>query len=563
MIGKIINYRYEVLEKIGDGPLFSVYKSRDKVLNRLVALKILTREVAENRGFAEAVIGSYGEVASLGHPGIARVIDAECSDTDCFVACEYARGVSVKERVRRAGAMSVPLALEIIIPVLEALAYAHANRIVHGDIGPQDIIVSPDGEVKLTDFGLRKALTESPEVNDRYTTRSVHYEAPEIAEGEAPSPASDLYSVGVVLYEMLTGQLPFDAPTSVGVALKKVKESATAPRLINTAVPKSLSDIVMKAMEAAPGDRYQDAGSMLADLRAISDALRIGKPASVPTYAPVASHVEHEAAVGDGGEESSMRSQFVRILLLFILVVAISLGVTMFIMGRDSEIRVPPLLGKTWDEAEYEAQKAGIKLSSDGTASSEAYAVGQICSMIPPANATVSRSNPVVKVKVSSGPSQAMIPDVTGKSEADANETVVRAGFMIGNVKEEYSDKIPMDSVVSQDPPGGLSRPPGTIVNLVISLGPKPGEETTSEPDNSGSNTDSVKRKYKVDVEVPADADGPQSVRIEVSDDKGDNTVYEQDREPGDKFTVPVTVSGSSARIRVYVGGDLVSDDTY
>ncbi|MCL5103571.1 MAG: protein kinase [Armatimonadetes bacterium] len=563
MIGKIINYRYEVLEKIGDGPLFSVYKSRDKVLNRLVALKVLRRELVENRTFAESVTRSYGEVSGLAHPNIARVIDADCPDADCFVATEHARGVSVKERIRRAGAMGVSLSLDIIMPVLEALEYAHANRVVHGDIGSQDIIVSPDGEVKLTDFGLRKALDESPEVADRYSARSVQYEAPEIAEGHAPSPTSDLYSIGVVLYEMLTGQTPFDAPTSVAVAMMKMKETPTAPRLINTAVPKSLNDIVMKAIETAPDNRYQDAGSMLADLRAISEALRVGKPTSVPAYAPMTSRAAVEPQGSDVGEESSMKSRFVWLTALFVLVVMISLGATMLIMGRDSEIRVPPLLGKTWDEAQLEAQNAGITLVDDGTASSDMYPAGQICSVIPPANAMVPKSNPIVRVKISSGPSQVKVPDLSERSEADATELVVRAGFAIGKIKEEYSDKVPVNYVVSQDPPAGMSKAPGSTVDLVVSLGPKPSEETPPEPDMSGTDSESVKRKFTVDVEVPADADGPQEVKIEVSDDRGDNTVYEQAREPGDKFPVPVTVHGSSARIRVYVGGELVSDDTY
>ena len=276
MIGQIVNYRYEVLEKIGDCEIFSVYKARDKVLNRLVALKVLAKDLAADREFGTVVAGSYRDVAALAHPNIARVLDADCTAESCFAACEYAHGINVKERVRRAGPMAVPLVLDIIIPVLEALEYAHANRVAHGDLRPQDIIASPDGEVKLTDFGMSSAMRKCPSVADKYQMRSIHYEAPEIAEGAVPTASSDLYSIGVIMYEMLTNTLPFDGTTAVSIALKKIKETPSQPRSINAGIPKTLNDIIMTAIESSPKDRYNSASAMLADLRGLRDALRIG-----------------------------------------------------------------------------------------------------------------------------------------------------------------------------------------------------------------------------------------------------------------------------------------------
>ncbi|MCE5315555.1 MAG: protein kinase [Armatimonadota bacterium] len=554
MIGQIINHRYEVLEKIGDGPIFSVYKSRDKVLNRLVALKVLSKEVAGGSECVDAILGGYRNVAGLSHPNIARILDADYVQNECFVACEFARGINVKDRVRRAGPIAALNALDIITPVLTALEYAHANRIVHGDIAPQDIIVSPDGEVKLTDFGLFPAVSGCTAVSDKCAMRSVHYQAPEIAEGAAPSPSSDVYSIGVIIYEMLTGQLPFAGATAISVALKKAKEIPTPPRSVNTAIPKSLSDIVMRAMETAPQDRYQSISALLADIKAVSEALRTGRPVIVG--GPHAAVAKEPADVPD----QTMKSRFIWLVVVFVAVVLVSLGLTMFLSGGKAQVRVPPLLGKTWEEAQFIAQENNIKLVDDGRAFSETYAAGQICAVSPAAGAMVPADSPEVKVKISTGPSTVEIPDLTGLPEARANETAVHAGFTIGNVKQEYSDKSPMNTVISQDPPAGIRRAPGAAIDLVISNGPKPESESDSSSESASS--ESRSHRYKVNVEVPADADGDQEVQIVVVDDHGETTAYQETRQPGDKFSEIVTAYGSSPTIKIYVGGELVKDIT-
>ena len=161
--------------------------------------------------------------------------------------------------------MQVSKALDIIIPTLEALEYAHANKMVHGDLRSQDILASPNGEIKVTDFGLSAALRECPDVSDNLSMRSIHYEAPEVAEGAAPSSVSDLYSAGVILYEMLTGSLPFEGATAVAIALNKSKQIPTPPRSLNASVPKSLNDLVMRAIDKSPQERFASASEMLAD----------------------------------------------------------------------------------------------------------------------------------------------------------------------------------------------------------------------------------------------------------------------------------------------------------
>lgn len=555
MIGQIVNYRYEVLEKVGDGEIFAVYKARDKVLNRLVALKVMSRQLAADREFAAAVANGYQDVAGLTHPNIARVVDADCTADDCVVACEFARGSSLKDRLERAGAAAVPLALEVMVPVLEALEYAHANRVVHGDIRPADIMVSPDGEVKLTDFGLSTALSRFPAMADRFQMRSIQYQAPEIVEGSPATNLSDVYSVGAVLYELLTNSKPFGGGSAVSIALRKVKETPTPPRQINAGIPKSLEDIIMKAMEVAPRDRYQSVGAMLADLRALRDSLRVGQP--VPASAKSVNRVEVAAAEREPAEEPNPFSRgYWGLLALFVIVVVVVGGITLGLMGDRREVTVPPLLGKSWEQAQAEAESKGIELINDGTAFSETWPAGKICAVMPPAGSTVPKSNPLVKVKISSGPSMVAVPDLVAMSEADASDAAVKAGFTIGKATMQFSDKVPINSVISQEPEAGLRRSPGSAIDLVISQGPKP-ETPPTTPENGGGQSSEL-RRFDVTVSVPAEASEPQEVLIKVFDDRGETVAYQQMRDPGDKFTQSVTAEGSDVTIEIYVGGVLV-----
>jgi beta-lactam-binding protein with PASTA domain len=563
LIGQIINYRYEVLEKIGDGTYFSVYKARDKVLNRLVALKTLNKEYQDNREFAAAIVEGYQAASVLAHTSVARVFDAERTDDQCFVVCEYVRGINARERIRRAGPMAVPLALDVIIPVLEALEYAHANKIYHGDLRPQDVIVSPDGEVKVTDFGMAWALDRCPAIADTHPMRSIHCQAPEISEGAAPSIASDVYSAGVVLYEMLTGAAPHEGATAVSIALKKVKETPQPPRAINAAVPKSLSDIVMKAIEVQPGQRFESATAMLMGLRAIRDAMRVGQSASVPQ--PTAAAVESVAEpdeVSETGDRGIRRAFLIWTAFFLVVVIAVG-GLTYMFVRNKNDITVPALLGKTWEEAQAIARDAGIELVDDGRSYSDIYKAGEICSVAPPAGSAVPRDTPVVKVKISNGASQVAVPDLKGMTEADANTAAAADGFAIGKIRQQYSDDVPISSVITQEPEAGLKRPPGSSIDIVVSQGPKP-PSTSSEPEQPSASVGSgQQRRFSVDVEVPSDADGSQQVLIKVDDDRGDTIAYDEAHSPGDKFTVTVPTQGSSARIRVYVGGSLISDATY
>jgi len=564
LIGEVVNYRYEIMEKIGEGTIFSVYKARDKMLNRLVALKMLRSDLQQNKNFAESLCAGYRAASTLNHPNIARVLDADNGASGCFVVCEYVHGVSIKERVARGGALAVPLALDIIVPVLQALEYAHVSGILHGNLRSQDIIVSPDGEVKVTDFGLANALAASPEVSNTFVMRSVHYEAPEIAEEGAITAVSDVYSLGVILYEMLTGALPYTGNTAVAVAVKRMKEPPIAPRLHNTGVPKSLSDLILKTIEVAPGSRYQDVAGMLADVLAVREGVRVGRPAAAVAASPAVRRVYDEDS--DSGEYPRERSVALRLtgwVLLFVAVVLITMFATLRQKGGPMVTQVPNFLSMTVDQANAEATRLGLKIQEDGTGLSEVYSAGQICVQSPVAGENVPRNNPVVRVKVSTGSGQSAVPYVVGLTEGEANSIITRDGFSSGAPRQKSDDTVPLGFVISQEPPGSSKVPPGTVVTLTLSSGPAvPPEEPTPTPGAIDENKPLKEQAFSLSIKVPDTASEPQEVRVVISDQEGEQTAYDATHQPGDRFKVTVTGKGSPVRIRVYVGDELVKDYT-
>lgn len=560
MIGQIIHYRYEVLEKIGEGAVFTVYKARDKVLNRLVALKTLNPPYANNRRFVGAVRDGYQNAAILDHLYIARVCDVDPTSEVPFVTYEYVNGIDVKERIAKAGAMQVSKALDIIIPTLEALEYAHANKMVHGNLRSQDILASPNGEIKVTDFGLSAALRECPDVSDSLSMRSIHYEAPEVAEGAAPSSVSDLYSAGVVLYEMLTGSLPFEGATAVAIALNKSKQTPTPPRSLNASVPKSLNDLVMRAIDKSPQERFASAGEMLADLRAIRDSLRTGRPVAVAQ--PHSRQIEPDDEPDNGGLLS--RASYLWLIVGFVLVVALAGGLTLTLSTRDMKLDVPLIIGKSVEEAREIAHESGLTLEQDhpGEVYSNDYEEGRIAVQFPLAHSRVPRDKAIIKFKLSKGPSVKRVPDLLGLPEPEAYRAVEDAGFIVSKLTNEYNDKIPINAVIRQDPEKGSMAPPQSSIALVLSLGPKP--EQPSEPSYTQSpQPKGDPRSFQIAVTVPADADGQQEVRIVVNDERGSTTAVQEYHDPGDKFSETVTAYGDNVRIRVYVGGRLASDEKY
>jgi eukaryotic-like serine/threonine-protein kinase len=555
LIGQVVNYRYEILEKCGDGSFFSVYKARDKVLNRLVAVKVLIPRYAENKDFAERVTAEFQRTIDLTHQNIAKVLEADSADGICFTATEYVRGLNLKDRIRRTSPFTVSHAVDIAIAVCEALEYAHKKGYVHGDVRSQNILTDPEGQVKLTDFAMEPAISAFPEIASEAMLRSIYYTAPEVAGGGPVTPSTDLYSLGIVLYEMLTGQLPYEGETPIAIALKHAKETPRAPKLINAAVPKALDDVVIKAMGKTPAERYSSAGAMLADLRKVRDAMRMGEPTawSAKTAKParVSEEVEDEER-----PENVLRSTLKWLLVFFVVVVLIAVLVVYVAMRHfPASVAMPDLKGKTWDEALQIAEAKGLQLSQEEEFNDK-YPVGQIYFTNPGSGSSVSKSNPNVKVWVSLGPRLVTVPDVTNLPRDKATRQINDAKLVVGHITQEYSDSVAQGSVIRQTPPPNDRLEPMKGVDLVISQGsqtlPTEGEDTSAL---------GRARDFDVKVPVPDDVTDPSEVRIVVIDDRGQTTPYTGIAHPGDTIRESVRAYGEHVKIQVYVGDQILKEE--
>ena len=266
LIGKMLNNRYEVLEKIGNGGMATVYKAKCHVLNRYVAIKILKDEFTTDSEFIKKFNTEAQSAASLTHPNIVSIFDVCNEDNLYYIVMELIQGKTLKEIITEDGILSWKWSVNIAIQIASALETAHKNNIIHRDIKPHNIIITEDGMAKVTDFGIAKAVSNSTITAFGTTIGSVHYFSPEHARGGYTDAKSDLYSLGIVMYEMLTGRVPFDADTPVSVALKQVQEEPVDPIKYNNSIPVSVNRIILKAMQKDPNLRYQNATEMLQDL---------------------------------------------------------------------------------------------------------------------------------------------------------------------------------------------------------------------------------------------------------------------------------------------------------
>ena len=266
LIGKMLNNRYEILEKIGNGGMATVYKAKCHVLNRYVAIKILKDEFTTDSEFIKKFNTEAQSAAGLAHPNIVQIYDVCNEDNLYYIVMELIQGKTLKEIITEDGVLSWKWSVNIAIQIASALETAHKNNIIHRDIKPHNIIITEDGIAKVTDFGIAKAVSNSTITAFGTTIGSVHYFSPEHARGGFTDAKSDLYSLGIVMYEMLTGRVPFDADTPVSVALKQVQEEPVDPMNYNENIPISVNRIILKAMQKDPNLRYQNATEMLKDL---------------------------------------------------------------------------------------------------------------------------------------------------------------------------------------------------------------------------------------------------------------------------------------------------------
>ncbi len=525
MIGRIFNNRYQITECIGVGGMAEVYRATDNVLGRIVAVKVMLPQYAADENFARRFKQEAASAANLSSPYIVNVYDWGQDDGTYYIVMEFIRGSDLKTAIKERGAINQRKIAEIGSQVCQALSVAHKQDIIHRDVKPQNIMVQPDGNVKVMDFGIARAKNSTMD-KTASVLGTAHYISPEQAQGKDLTPASDLYSLGVVMYEAATGKLPFDGPDAVSVAMKQVQEMPVPPSEIKPDIDPGLEAIIMKAMAKNPNERFATAMEMR---YALNDFL-MGRPVNVGGFtsaqtavignmgsaqtqvingtAPL-SGVDSTAVMpvagisGQGGASGSNTTSYrssntakkgpnkkaVAIIAAIVAVVAIA-AIAVFALGGSGStgnIAVPNVVGKTLDEATQAIEDAGLTVGSVSERSDDSTEEGKVLSQDPTAG-TKRAEGSRVNLVVSSGTSQSTVPDVTGKTADEARKILQDAGFQVQAGTAKYSDTVEKDRVVQTDPAAGQSIPKNSVVTYYLSLG----KEGTEVPNVVGSSEGSA-----------------------------------------------------------------------
>lgn len=484
MIGRVLANRYEIMEQLGGGGMAIVYKGRDTLLNRLVTIKVLRPEYVADAGFVARFRQEAQAVASLSHPNIVSIYDVGQEGGIHFLVMEYVDGENLKTMIRRLGLLPPGQAVQIAVQIAEALEHAHENNIVHRDVKPHNILITRPGRAKLTDFGIAMETPTGTVTNSRTVMGSVHYLSPEQARGEVAGARSDIYSLGVVLYEMLAGAVPFRADTPIGVALKHIQESAPPVTAVNTGVPPGVAAVVTRAMQKDPAARYASAREMAADLRAAWEE-RAAPADETLVIGEKVMPVEAETV----RKKRRMRPAGWVVLLLLLLGVVAGAGYYLRNYLNVPDVPVPDVTGKTFDVASRIMAGAGLGVTME-QGYNPTVPKGQVISQDPVAGALVKQGR-TVNLTVSQGPQMVQVPDLTGMTSAEAGATLQQANLK-PNVTQQASATVPQDQVVSQNPAPGSSIPAGGTVTVVVSIGPP---TTVAVPDLTGMTVSQAQQK--------------------------------------------------------------------
>jgi eukaryotic-like serine/threonine-protein kinase len=470
--GNVVDGRYRVLRKIGSGGMADVWLADDAHLQRQVALKVLHSRFAQDREFVERFRREAESAAGLHHPNVVAVFDRGEVDGTYYIAMQYLEGRSLKELIDVG--LTPEQSVYLIRQVLEGARFAHRHGVVHRDLKPHNVIVDDEGKAVVTDFGIARAgVSEITQTGDVMGTP--HYLSPEQAQGEEVTPVSDLYSIGVMLYEALAGRVPFEGESAVAVAMKQVSQAPQRPSSINPDVSPALDSVVMRALEKSPGDRFQNADAFIA---ALDNALRAGDElrGGTAAFAPLPPAVAEAAEMDEIEEEERRRRRWFWILAAIAVLIGILIALA---LTRDTTAEVPKVTGRGLERAETRLEAEGFKIGETREVESEAESetvleqdpipgeVDEDCSLL-----AFFCSKPAVDLTVSTGPGSDTVPSTAGQPLAKASAAVEKAGFEV-QVDRVNSTSVADGLVIHSDPPGGTSLTHGSTVVLTVSSGPR------------------------------------------------------------------------------------------
>ncbi len=595
-IGKRLDGRYEISELIGIGGMADVYLANDITTGRNVAVKILKEEYLTNEDFKRRFRNESKAIALLSHPNIVKIYDVSFGERIQFIVMEYVPGITLKEYIQQQGKVGWKETVHFTVQILRALQHAHDNGIVHRDVKPQNVMLLQDGTVKVMDFGIARFARENGRTISEKAIGSVHYISPEQARGEVADERSDIYSMGIVMYELLTGQLPFDGESPVAIALKQMQAEAKRPRELNPDIPEGLEEIIMRAIQKDPDLRYQSASEMLRDIDefkrnpSVIFEYKYFIDEATTRYFDTPDSEEGEDGKKkknkkekgknkDGKKKKKRMSTSMQILLAVtgacVLVAIVALVIFFTALNQSpASFQLYDLVGLNYNDVLDDSAYDQIELEISSTELSDEYEEGIIISQDPKAGTSV-REGSVVRVVVSSGLQLYTVPDVSGMSQEAAESALTSAGF-VTTVVQQSDDSVSSGSVISTSPAANEEVKKGSTVTIYVSTGSRNLTTLTSVPNVVGmtrseaeqelSNFDLVAAFNEVDSTLPAGqvisqnyeegarvAEGT-TVTLEVSSGNAPQQTVSCSVSVGDtsqyasqSYTVNVTVDGSDA----------------
>lgn len=616
MIGRMLGNRYEVLEQLGGGGMAIVFKGRDIFLNRLVTIKLMRSEYTSDEDFVRRFRREAQSVASLSHPNIVSIYDVGTEDDMHYLVMEYVDGKDLRSIIKSEGYLNPDRAVDIARQICDALEHAHENNIVHRDIKPHNILITRGGRAKLTDFGIAREAGAATVTSTDTIVGSVHYLSPEQARGEVAGPKSDIYSLGVVLYEMLTGSVPFSGDSPISIAIKHIQANPEPPGSRKPGIPPELERVVMRALNKDPDQRFVGAREMSFQLQ---ESLS-GDDADTTRIIPV--NPDDLPALKASGyrpqrEKRSRRltpgGWAVLITLAALVVAGVFYGYYRFV--NVPEVTVPSVVGKPLEEAREILTQKNLRVEVREQYDSNVPAGIVIAQDYGP-NTPPVKVNRTVTLTVSKGAELKTVPNLVGLSLVEARAKLTESGFVLEESPEEvYSSEIAAGLVASQQPAAFSREPKGIKVSVTVSKGPEPARQKV--PDLKGLSIDQAKsrlsehkleldeqginyqysaeylrgqiisqspgageqvaegtavkvnvsngpgpssREAIVKVKVPKNDDNaPRTVKITVDDIRGSNDVYIRNHNPGDQVVETVRYWGR-ATIRVYIDDKQVEE---
>ena len=594
-VGMFLADRYEILGKVGAGGMSDVYKAKDHILSRIVAIKVLKSEFSEDRTFVTKFRTEAQSAAVLEHPNIVNIYDVGSEDGLYYIVMEYVEGITLKTYIEKKGQLSFKESASIAIQVARGIEAAHGKNIIHRDIKPQNIMISTDGKVKVTDFGIAKAASSNTISSD--VMGSVHYASPEQARNGFIDARSDVYSLGIVMYEMITGRVPFDGDTTVAVAIQHLQEEIVKPSVYAPNIPVSFEGIILKCTQKTPDRRYQSMAELLNDLRhaltnpnenfvviaplvdnsrtkviADEDLKEIkerGFTAEDDQDTDLDAEmddIDDEDEDEDDGDDKLLNPKMDKaVTIMGIVTAVIILIVVVYLIGSifglfrfgsskntetetetqtetETEVEMIKIIGMTVDEAQAKLEDMGITVVVSGTQESDEEA-GTILSQDPKEGSMIAQNSTVKVVVAGQSTTEADeidVPSVVGKTKSEAETAIKNAKF---NYKEtyEYSADVAADVVISQSPASGKLAE-GSTIEIVISQG----EQSKTVPNVLGSAQSAAQSSLTA-------AGLNYSVKTDYSDSVAEGNVISQDVEAGKTVapgtTVTITVSlGSNTK---------------